>query len=86
MFIYINNWFKKNINLNILVGVDLDGSLTDNPGGGVIVYNNDITSNDPSCKTDTIFSNAVICPNKNTIVLSSRSWSCCHTWNLQRSR
>jgi len=48
------------------VAVDLDGTLTDSPSGGVVVYNDNITLFDPSCKADSRFSNAVVCSNKNT--------------------
>jgi hypothetical protein len=46
----------------------LDGTLTDIPGGGVVESKNAVTLNDPACKIDSRFSNAVICSNQNTRV------------------
>lgn len=49
------------------IAYDIDGTLTDQPGGGVVVASDGITSNNPACKSDNKFSNGVICPKNDWI-------------------
>ncbi len=49
------------------IAYDIDGTLTDQPDGGVVVANDGITSNNPACKLDSKFKNGVICPKNDWI-------------------
>ncbi len=44
------------------VAEDLDGTLTGNPGGGVVTFKNPFTQNNPQCNSSSNFVNGMVCP------------------------
>ena len=49
------------------VAYDLDGTLTGNPSGGVVVSNEAFSANNPGCTSSPMFANGMSCPKKNYI-------------------
>ena len=71
------NYFQFLIVLSILrwdwdfVAYDLDGTLTGNPSGGVVVSNEAFSANNPGCTSSPMFANGMSCPKKNYIRVES---------------
>ncbi len=49
------------------IAYDRDGTLTGNSSGGVVVFNNPINVNNPSCHASPYFVNGVACPKTNYV-------------------